>query len=183
MIRYIRLVASILRQTRNYLKIIELKLLGVSVDSSANIHATVEAVRNRGIISIGANSGLDKGVILRAYGGSIQIGSNCTINPYSIIYGGGGLVIGNNVRIAAHTIIIPSNHIFTDPDQTIHEQGLSQEGIIIEDDVWIGAGVRILDGVIIKEGTVVGAGAVVTKTTEQYAIVAGVPARKISMRT
>jgi acetyltransferase-like isoleucine patch superfamily enzyme len=79
-------------------------------------------------------------------------------------------------------VIAPSNHVFSDRHKRIHEQGESRQGIVIEDDVWIGAGARILDGVVIREGTVVGAGAVVTKSTEPYAVVVGVPARKISTR-
>ena len=53
---------------------------------------------------------------------------------------------------------------------------------MIEDDVWIGAGARILDGVVVRKGTVVGAGAVVTKSTEAYSIVVGIPANKVSSR-
>lgn len=52
----------------------------------------------------------------------------------------------------------------------------------IGSDVWIGAGVVVLQGVEIGHGAVVGAGAVVTKSVEPYAVVAGVPARHISYR-
>jgi len=155
---------------------------GVTIDASATVHRTVEALPSSGTIEIGQNSSLERGVILRAYGGSIKIGSNCTVNPYAVIYGHGGLVIGDGVRIAAHAVIVPSNHIFADSQKLIHEQGESRQGIVIEDDVWIGAGARILDGVVIGKGTVVGAGAVVTKSTDPYTVVAGVPARRISTR-
>jgi len=53
------------------------------------------------------------------------------------------------------------------------------KAIVIEDDVWIGAGAVIMPGVTLRRGTVVGANAVVTKDTEEYWVVAGVPARKI----
>lgn len=181
-IKYIRIFVNLLRKVRNAIKIFGLRLRGVKIASSATVHWSVEAVRSCGEISIGENSSLDKGVILRAYGGTIIIGSNCSVNPYSILYGGGGLVIGNGVRIAAHVVIVPSNHVFSDLDTFINDQGLSQRGIEIEDDVWIGAGVRVLDGVVIKKGTVVGAGSVVTKSTESYTIVAGVPAKLINSR-
>lgn len=182
MIKYVRLVLNLLRGVRNSIKIFGLRLRGAAIDSSAGIHWTVEVVLSRGEVSIGENTSLDKGVILRAYGGSIVIGSNCSVNPYSILYGGGGLVIGDGVRIAAHAAIIPSNHIFSDPNKCIYEQGLLQRGITIEDDVWIGAGVQVLDGVVIRKGTVVGAGSVVTKSTDPYMVVAGVPAKIISRR-
>ena len=54
--------------------------------------------------------------------------------------------------------------------------------IVIEDDVWIGAGVKILDGVIIRKGCVIGANTVVNKSTEQYGIYVGAPARLIRKR-
>lgn len=67
----------------------------------------------------------------------------------------------------------------TDP---IYLQGVSAKGIIIEDNVWIGAGAKILDGVVLREGTVVGAGSVVNKSTEAYSVVVGIPARTIRVR-
>ncbi|KAI9133931.1 DapH/DapD/GlmU-related protein [Acaryochloris sp. CCMEE 5410] len=54
--------------------------------------------------------------------------------------------------------------------------------VIIEDDVWLGAGTTVLDGVKIGKGCIVGAGAVVTKDLPAYAIAAGVPAKVIKMR-
>lgn len=60
---------------------------------------------------------------------------------------------------------------------------MSCKGIVIEDDVWIGAGVKILDGVTIAKGCVIGANAVVTRSTEAYGIYVGVPAQKIKSRT
>lgn len=57
------------------------------------------------------------------------------------------------------------------------------ENISIEDDVWIGTRSVILAGIPLARGTVVAAGGVVTKDTEPYSVVAGVPARIISRRT
>jgi acetyltransferase-like isoleucine patch superfamily enzyme len=170
------------RKTRGFIKILDSKLRGVHVNFSSLIRPSAVLEPSGGHISIGSNTFIDNGVILRPLGGSIEIGSDCSINAYSVIYGNGGLRIGNGVRIAAHTVIIASNHIFSDPDKLIKDQGLSLKGIVIEDDVWIGCGARILDGVVIKKGTVIGAGAVVTKSTSPYSVVAGVPAKNISSR-
>jgi acetyltransferase-like isoleucine patch superfamily enzyme len=171
------------RGVRRLLKIAGLKLRGVDVDFSCAVHPLAVFEPSGGTISVGKNTYIDRGVIVRALGGSIYIGPDCSINAYSVIYGGGGLRIGRGVRIAPHTVIVPANHVFADAGVFIKDQGLSQRGILIEDDVWIGAGARILDGVILKRGTVVGAGSVVTKSTAVLSVVAGVPARQISTRS
>jgi acetyltransferase-like isoleucine patch superfamily enzyme len=120
--------------------------------------------------------------MILTYGGTIEIGDFSTVNPFSILYGQGGLHIGNGVRIAAHTVIIPANHEFADPGRMIHEQGYSCSGRRIEDDVWIVAGARILDGVTIGNGAIIGSGAVVTRDVPSFAIVGGVPARILKYR-
>lgn len=99
-----------------------------------------------------------------------------------MIYGQGDIKIGNYVRIAAHCVLIPSNHVFSDVSQPICQQGLQNKGIVVEDDVWIGCGVRILDGVVIAKGCVIGAGSVVTNSTEPYGVYVGIPAKKIKSR-
>jgi acetyltransferase-like isoleucine patch superfamily enzyme len=180
--KFIYFLVTKMRKARGLMKICDLKLRGVKLNFSTLIHPAAVFEPSGGTISIANNTFIDRGVILRSLRGSIEIGSDCSINAYSVIYGSGGLRIGNGVRIAAHTVIIPSNHVFSDPDKLIKDQGLSLKGIIIEDDVWIGAGARILDGVVVGKGTVVGAGAVVTRSTEPYSVVAGVPAQNISSR-
>tara|TARA_R100000935_G_scaffold20725_1_gene39017 strand:- start:2860 stop:3249 length:390 start_codon:yes stop_codon:yes gene_type:complete len=125
---------------------------------------------------------LQAGTILAPTGGSIELGDDCSLNPYSILYGQGGLKIGNGVRIAAHTVIVPSNHGFDDLTQPIFKQKSTGQGVVIEDDVWIGANCTILDGVRIAKGCVIGAGSVVSKSTEPFGIYAGVPARFIKKR-
>lgn len=114
--------------------------------------------------------------------GTIQLGRSTSINPYCVIYGHGGLTTGTYVRIAAHTVIIPANHIFEATDKPIAKQGLKKRGIVIEDDVWIGAGVRVLDGVRIGTGAVVAAGSVVNRPVPSMAVVGGVPARILKVR-
>lgn len=114
--------------------------------------------------------------------GRIHLGRSTSVNPYGVLYGHGGLTTGSYVRIAAHTVIIPANHVFDAMDKPIAKQGLTKQGIEIEDDVWIGSGVRILDGVHIGSGAVIAAGSVVTKSVPRMAVVAGVPARTIKMR-
>jgi len=135
-----------------------------------------------GTISIGERTSISLGAMIAPYGGSVTIGNDCSVNPYCVLYGHGGLKIGNFVRIAAHTVIIPANHGFEDRNIPISRQPMKLKGIVIEDDVWIGTGVSILDGVKIAKGSVIGAGSVVTKSTEPYGIYVGNPARLVKFR-
>lgn len=145
-------------------------------------HAVIDCARS-GTISIGARTVIFPYAMILSYGGSITIGENCTVNPFCVLYGHGrGLIIGNNVRIATHTVIIPANHVFDDPGSPITEQGLVSKGISIGDDVWIGAGCRILDGVTIGNGAVLAAGAVVHRDVKEFTVVGGVPAVEIGRR-
>ena len=134
---------------------------------------------NGGKIKIGENCILCKGSIFNTEGGNITIGNNCSFNPYISIYGQGGVTIGNGVRIATQAVILPSNHNFLDKNKYIYEQGLSKKGILILDNVWIGANAVILDGVTIDFGSIIGASAVVTKNTNKFSINGGVPSKQI----
>lgn len=169
---------------KNSIKRTQMHPFGFRADSTTSIAWSVSADGGGqgGRIVVGAHSALDAGVILRANGNTISIGRNSTINPYCMIHGGGGITIGDGVRIGPHTVITAANHIFDDPSKPIYLQGESEKGIVIENDVWIGSGAGILDGVVVATGTVVGAGAVVTKSTPAYSVVVGVPAKVIKMR-
>ncbi len=116
--------------------------------------------------------------------GNVCIGNRCSVQTGSLIVGDNtyGVKIGNDVRIAPYVVIISSNHVFDRTDVTIASQGLRDEPIIIEDDVWIGSRVNITAGVTIGKGAVIGAGAVVTKDVVPYTVVGGVPARVIKKR-
>ena len=159
------------------------KNINIKVDSSVRIYPNVVLDADYGgSITVGAKSELLHGVILMTYGGNIKIGENCSINPYTVLYGHGNLTIGNNVLIAGHVLIIPANHKFDDLSVPINQQGETRRGIIIEDNVWIGSGVRILDGVRIGFGAIVASGAVVNKDVISNTVVGGVPARLIKVR-
>lgn len=114
--------------------------------------------------------------------GFVNIGAHCTIQYGCLLYGVGGLEIGDNARIAAHTVISPMNHIYADPDTPIWKQGETAIGIKIGNDVWIGNGAKILDEVTIGDGCVIGAGSVVTKSIPPFSVAVGVPARVIKQR-
>jgi len=133
-------------------------------------------------IIIGDDTLISSFAIVRTYGGTIKIGNNCFVNSFTVLYGHGNLMIGNNVLIGPQVTIVPVNHGFRDRNTPFKQQIPSLKGITIEDDVWIGAGVTILDGCIIGKGSVIGAGAVLSKSVEPYSIVAGALATKIGER-
>ena len=136
-----------------------------------------------GQIRIGHNVTVSEGAIIATYGGRIDIGDNVFIGPYAVLYGHGGLRIGNDVLIAAHTILIPANHVFSDANALIRSQGVTRRGIEIGRDCWLGARVTVLDGCVIGEGSVVGAGTVVNKSLPPQSVAVGVPARIVSTRS
>ncbi|WP_165905081.1 acyltransferase [Parashewanella curva] len=114
--------------------------------------------------------------------GPITLGNEVAINHGCSIDGGKeGITIGNKTRIANNVTIYAFNHGMS-PDSPIYQQAVTSKGVVIGDDVWIGAQAGIVDGVTIGNHAVVGMGAVVTKDVPNYAIVAGNPAKVIGDR-
>ena len=110
-------------------------------------------------------------------GGLIEIDNYSSVNAHVLIYGAGGVRIGSYVRIATHTVIVESMHRYQRTEISIKQQGIKARCIVIEDEVWIGAGVTILDEVEIGRGSLIGAVAVLTKNVEPFSIMSGIPAR------
>jgi acetyltransferase-like isoleucine patch superfamily enzyme len=152
---------------------------GVYIDEGAYLHACPQG------IEIGPGTIVMHGAILHVYNfrnmqqSGIKIGRDSLIGEYSVIRGQGGVQIGDRVYTSPFTQIIAVNHVFDDPDRPFVEQGITAEGIVIEDDVWLGAGAVITDGVKVGKGAVVAAGAVVTRDVPPHTVVGGVPAKVI----
>ena len=151
----------------------------VYLDENVYLHACPDG------IDIGANSVVMHGAVLHVYNfrnlphSFIRVGRDCLIGEYNVIRGQGGVHIGDRVFTSPFTQIIGVNHVFADASRSFTEQGITAEGIKIDDDVWLGAGVIITDGVHIGRGAVVAAGAVVTNDVAAHTVVAGVPAKPI----
>jgi acetyltransferase-like isoleucine patch superfamily enzyme len=112
----------------------------------------------------------------------ITIGKNCFIGEFNVVRGQGGVRIGDGVYTGPMVQIVAVNHVYKDPTRPIREQGITAQGIVIEDDVWIGAGATIVDGVTIGQGSIIGAGSVVNKDIPPYSIAVGTPAKPIRDR-
>ncbi len=137
-----------------------------------------------GKVFLGEKVCLDRGVDVKVHhGGQIVIGDRTYVGPYTCMSGFGKIEIGNDCLIASHSAIYAHNHNFSDPNKKIAEQGFSVKGIALEDDCWLGNGVKVMDGVTIGKGSVIGAGAVVTKDIPPYSVAVGVPAKVISKRS
>ena len=158
------------------------------ISATARISALADiedSVRGSKLI-VGAFSVIDSFVKIKPAGGTgdIQIGNHCVINSGCVIYSGNGVLIGNYVAIAANCTLAPTNHEFSSRARLIREQGFraSKGGIVIEDDVWVGANCVLLDGTRLMRGCVVGAGTVIRGEVPEYAVVAGDPVRVIGWR-
>ena len=136
----------------------------------------------QGTITIGDRISLRSGVVIDAQSGAIEIGRNVSFNDYTVLLGHGGIRIGDDVRVAAHVVMASFDHGYDDVDVPIRMQANVKKPIVVEDDVWIGAGVKILGGTHIARGCVIGANSVVKGRTVPYGVYAGAPARLVKMR-
>jgi acetyltransferase-like isoleucine patch superfamily enzyme len=152
---------------------------GTYLDHGVYIHACPNGVQ------IGAGTLVMHGAVLHVYNfrgmphSGISIGCDSLIGEYSVIRGQGGVTIGDRVYTSPFVQIIAVNHVFDDPDRPFVEQGITAQGIVIEDDVWIGSSAIITDGVQVRRGAVIAAGAVVTQDVPAHTVVGGVPAKVI----
>ncbi|MCC7035513.1 MAG: acyltransferase [Acidobacteria bacterium] len=136
-----------------------------------------------GGISVGRNSMVMHGSVLHVYNfrdlpnAGIWIGDDSLIGEYNVIRGQGGVRIGHRVYTSPMVQLVAVNHEFDDAARPFVEQGITAQGITVEDDVWIGAGAVVTDGVTVGRGAVVAAGSVVTRDVPPCTVVGGVPAR------
>lgn len=136
------------------------------------------SIRNHKRIFLGKYVQINTNVVL--WPTKLVVSDHVHINPGTAVYG--QVYIGKFVMIAPNCVIAGGNHVFSRIDIPMMEQGDEIKGIVIEEDVWIGANSVVVDGVTIRKGAIVAAGSVVTKDVESYDKVAGIPAKKIGSR-
>lgn len=147
----------------------------------------VDCLSKKGV-DIADNVNIANNVIIKCtwslghVGTGVVIGTGVSIGDGSFIGAAGGVIIGENVIMGQNVRFHSENHIFNDPTIPIKMQGVTNEGIIIEDDCWVGAGVVFLDGVKVGKGSVIGANSVVTKNIPPFSVVVGTPGRVIKRR-
>jgi virginiamycin A acetyltransferase len=137
-------------------------------------------------VFIADNVTIDSFVKIKFAGGTgdVVISKNVYLNSGVVIYSGNGVVIGENTLVAANTTFAATNHEYRSRDKTIIEQRFmpSRGGIIVEDDCWIGANCVLLDGTILHRGCVVAAGTIIKGEWQEYAVIAGSPAKILRFR-
>jgi acetyltransferase-like isoleucine patch superfamily enzyme len=113
--------------------------------------------------------------------GYIRIGECAEIGPYSVLWGGGGILIGNNVHLGAHVHVTSQQGRRVPPEQIDPHVALVVDcaPVVIEDHVLIYSGTIVIPGVTIGHHAIVAAGSVVTEDVPPYSTAAGVPARVV----
>ena len=127
---------------------------------------------------IGQNVYIGRFCVIRNWE-SLTIGSNCSIHDYCYLDALGGLTIGSDVSVAHGSSLLSFDHTYQTRDVPIRDQPLLKLPLTLGDDVWVGAGCRLLGGVTIHTRVVIAAGAVVTKDVSESLLVGGVPAKMI----
>lgn len=118
---------------------------------------------------------------------NIEVGDDVSIGTGAVFLAAESkIIIGNKVMFGPNVTVVGGRHNTSVVGRfmyDVHEKQLDDDqDIIIEDDVWLGAGATILKGVRIGRGSVVAAGALVNKDVLPYSLVGGIPARVIGIR-
>lgn len=143
---------------------------------------------SKGGVVFGRNVTLCKGTtidctgVIRELGESLVVGDYVGMSEGCFIQVRGPVKIGSHVMFGPGVSIFSENHCFDDPNKRLTEQPTLRKGVVIEDNVWVGAKAIILDGVTVGTGSIVAAGCVVTKDVSPHSVVAGVPGKVIKTR-
>jgi acetyltransferase-like isoleucine patch superfamily enzyme len=150
----------------------------VTVDDLVVLDA--KGANNRGI-TIGNGVFLGRSTILSCKDGDIELGDEVNIGFNSEIFSGSRVTVGRYGLFAAYTYLVGGGHAFEGREPVVRQPRTSV-GISLGENVWLGAGAKVMDGVHLGRDVVVGAGAVVTEDLPDGAIAAGVPARVLRRR-
>jgi acetyltransferase-like isoleucine patch superfamily enzyme len=133
-------------------------------------------------ITVGAGVFLGRATILSCKDGDIVLGDHVNIGFHSEVFSGSRVTVGRYGLFAAYTYLVGGGHAFDQQGVPVIEQPRTSRGIALGENVWLGTGVKVLDGVRMGRDVVVGAGAVVTSDLPDGVVAAGVPARVVRER-
>ena len=150
---------------------------GVRIDALSR-----SGVRLGDNVSIGRYTVIETSGVLTKLGIGFEMGANSNLGDFSFVGAAGGVIIGSNVLGGQRVSFHSENHRYERIEVPMKEQGVTSQGIRVEDDCWLGSGAILLDGVTIGRGSIVAAGSVVTHSVEPLSIVGGAPARLLRRR-
>jgi len=108
----------------------------------------------------------------------LVVGDHCWIGDNATLYNIAPITIGEHSVISQDAYLCTGTHDYREVSFP-----LIASAIAVESECWIAAGAFVGPGVTIRYGAVVGAGSVVLSDVESATIVAGIPARKVGLRT
>jgi len=152
------------------------KNVTIEKDTILDGYAKSKIVLGNGV-KIGAFSNLNTTSHMSKYGLGLKMGNNSAIGDYTHFGAAGGITIGNDVIMGSYISFHSENHNYQDTSQLIRNQGVTSKGIVLGDNIWVGAKVTFLDGAIIGSNCVIAAGAVVNGIFPSNVVIGGVPAK------
>lgn len=149
-------------------------------------HSIIDGYSSRKIVlgnnaKIGMYSKLLSTSHLATYGKGLVMGNNSAVGDFCHFGAPGGITIGNDVIMGSFVSFHSENHNFQDSSKLIREQGVNSKGIILGNNIWVGAKVTFLDGCEVGDNSVVAAGAVVNGIFPANSVIGGVPAKVIKV--
>ncbi len=153
--------------------------LGNNVELSALSQTGIVLGNN---VTIRSNTIIECTGVIKELGNGIIIGDNVGISQNCLIQVRGAVEIGSNTIFGPGVSIFSESHKFDIKDQFIVDQGTTRKGVKIGSGVWVGSGAIILDGVNVGDHSIIAAGSVVNRDVPEYAIVGGIPAKRLKIR-
>jgi acetyltransferase-like isoleucine patch superfamily enzyme len=156
--------------------------LGDHVSLDDNVMLDASGAGEQGI-TLGDGVIVSRNCVLQGKTGPVMIGNRADIGCDCVFSSISGIEIGASTLIAAHCYIGGGQYHSDRLDVPMMDQGIYSTGpVVLGEDVWLGAGVIVLDGVRVGRGSIIGAGSVVTREIPKYSIAVGVPARVVKVR-
>jgi len=156
-------------------------VIGDNVVIDDNCLLDAKGEHNKGIV-IGSGSFIGRNTILSCKDGDIEIGENANIGFNCEIFSASKVTLGKNALFAAYCYLIGGEHTYSRTDISVLEQERKSDGIIIKDNVWLGASVKVTDGAHIGRDCIIGTSAVVRGVIPEFSIAVGIPAKVIKNR-
>ncbi len=168
-------------------KLLEAKKITFGKGVNIGDNVIIDALSKKGItigdnIRIGDFSRILCTGTLKNMGKGMKIGNNFGCGENCFFGAAGGIEIGNDVIMGQNVRFHSENHNFSNTDVLIRLQGVTNKGIRIGNNCWIGSGVVFLDGINIGNGCVIGANSLVNINIPDNMIVGGIPAKILKMR-